>query len=389
MNLACAVNETPDTRETAIPVCFSLGIMAWNEEASIGRTLASLFQQSVFQNLALRGERCEIFCIANGCTDRTVAVAGDLLKRLNEGHRHAQAIAARVVDIPEPGRNNAWNRFVHEFSAPEARFIYLMDADIVFRDRDTLYNLMTALERNPRAGVSSGRQHKSIEFKEQKSLRDRISLATSDMTRTIEGRFSGQLYCMRASIARNLYLPRDLSANDDGFFKAVICTNFFSERLDVARVASVRGAAHVYDAYLTVSEVLNNQKRQMIGQASVHVLVEHLKTLPPEERTNLAAFLMRRERTDPEWLRTLLDQHLARVRFFWRLFPGILTFRFRRLLKLKGMRKLTHLPAALVGLAVTLIACARAFRFLKRGQTYYWPKAGRDAAPEACLQSAK
>jgi len=77
-----------------------------------------------------------------------------------------------------------------------------MDADIVFHHRDTLYNLLATLERDPRACVSSGRQHKSIEFKKRKSLRDRISLATSDMTGTLKGCFSGQLYCMRAGIAR-------------------------------------------------------------------------------------------------------------------------------------------------------------------------------------------
>lgn len=390
MTLTCTAEESmTDIREEVRPIRFSLGIMAWNEEASIRQTLESLFQQSVFQKLALRHERCELFCLANGCTDGTVALASELFQQLTREHPYGQVITTRVMDIPEPGRNNAWNRFVHEFSASETRFIYLMDADIVFHHRDTLYNLLATLEWDPRAGVSSGRQHKSIEFKKPKSLRDRISLATSSMTGTLEGCFSGQLYCMRAGIARNLYLPRDLGANDDGFFKAAVCTNFFSEKLDVRRVVMAPNAAHVYEAYLSVPEVLNNQKRQMIGQASVHVLVEYLKTLPLEERANLAETIGQRERTDPEWLRKLLDRHLAHVRFFWRLFPGILTFRFRRLWKLKGIRKLTHFPAAIVGLAVTLIACARAFKFLKKGQTYYWPKAERQAMSSACVPSAK
>ena len=30
-------------------------------------------------------------------------------------------------------------------------------------------------------------------------------------------RLCGQLYCLRANVARNLYLPRDLGANDAGF----------------------------------------------------------------------------------------------------------------------------------------------------------------------------
>lgn len=372
-----------------MPVCFSLGIMAWNEEASIGQTLQSLFQQSVFKKLARRRERCELFCLANGCTDRTVAMANHLFRQLKEAHPYGQVITVRVVDMPEPGRNNAWNRFVHEFSAPEARFLYLMDADIAFHHRDTLYNLLATLERDPRASVSSGQQHKSIEFKKKKSLRDRISLATSHMTGTIEGRFSGQLYCMRAGIARNLYLPRDLGANDDGFFKAAVCTDFFNEEPDVRRVVTALDAAHVYEAYLSAPEVLNNQKRQMIGQTSVHVLVEYLKTLRPEERANLAEVLRQHERSDPEWLQKLIDRHIAHVRFFWRLFPGILTFRFRRLSKLEGGRKLTHLPAAVVGLGVTLIACARAFRFMKKGRSYYWPKAGRQTISNSCVPNAK
>ena len=373
----------PTQHDAPGPVVFSLGIMAWNEELSLTQTLESLFQQSVFEKLALRHERCEIFCIANGCTDRTAVLAEEIFERLMCEHPYAHTIATRVVDIVEPGRNNAWNCFVHEFSAPEARFIYLMDADIVFHHRDTLYNLLATLEHNPRACVSSGRQHKSIEFKKNKSLRDRLSLATSGMTGTLDGRFSGQLYCMRSEIARNLYLPRDLVANDDGFFKAAICTGFFNEPLDTRRVVTAPDAAHVYEAYLAVPEVLNNQKRQMIGQTLVYVLVEYLKTLPADERAHLADTLRQRERSDPEWLRKLLDEHLVSVRYFWRLFPGVLTFRFRRLWKLKGLRKLTHFPAAVVGETVTLIACARAFSFLKKGQSYYWPKADRQAAVSA------
>ena len=36
------------------------------------------------------------------------------------------------------------------------------------------------------------------------------------------------------------------------------------------------------------------------------------------------------------------------------------------------------LPASLVGSAVTLIACALAFRHFKRGQMHFWPKAARE-----------
>ena len=63
------------------PVGLSIGIMAWNEESSLGPMLDSLFAQTIFARLAARGERCEVVCLANGCTDRTVDVAGEIFAR--------------------------------------------------------------------------------------------------------------------------------------------------------------------------------------------------------------------------------------------------------------------------------------------------------------------
>jgi hypothetical protein len=374
------IARTTDLEDTR-PVHLSIGIMAWNEENSIGATLESLFQQSVFARLDARGLRCEILCLPNGCTDGTARVAACIFERAARTHPHRAAISARVIPIPEPGRNNTWNRFVHEFSAREARFLYLMDADILFRHPDTIYSLFATLERDGHACVASGRQCKSLLFKERKTLRDRISLATSEMTGTIRGGFSGQLYCMRAETARRLYLPRDLAANDDGFFKAVICTGFLSrQEQDTTRIAAAPDAVHVYEAYLSLGEVLNNQKRQMIGQTGVHVLLEYLKTLPAADRVDLAETLRRLDQSDPDWLKRRIAGHVARLSWFGQLFPGLLTFRFRRLWQMKGIKKLTHFPAAAAGFAVTLVTCWRAHRFLKMGLTQYWPKAGRKTA---------
>src|SRR5262245_57222020 len=108
------------------PIAVSIGIMAWNEERRIVRTLESLFDQSVFEHLGARDERCEIVVAANACTDRTVEVVRGVFEKAAREHAWAQAFDARVVDIPEPGKPNAWNRFVHEFSAVEARFLCSM-----------------------------------------------------------------------------------------------------------------------------------------------------------------------------------------------------------------------------------------------------------------------
>lgn len=358
-------------------VYFSLGMMAWNEEDSITRTLESLFEQTLFACLEKQGLRAEIVCLANGCTDRTAAVARAFFERQMREHPHRAAIDARVADLPEPGRNPTWNRFVHELSAPGAAFVGFMDADIVFLQRETLERMMRALEDHPEAAVASDQAHKDLKFKERLKLHERISLHTSDMTGTIEGRFSGQLYVMRSGVARNIYLPRDLGAPDDGFLKAVICSDFLTKPVDPRRVVTPPSAGHVFEAYVTAKEVLNNQKRQMIGQTSVYVLIEYLKTLSLGQRQRLGETIRRLEREDPDWLKALLRGHLRSTRYFWRLFPGLATFRFRRLMRLRGLRKITHLPATLLGFLVTMVASWQAHRFLRRGQTHFWPKASR------------
>jgi glycosyltransferase involved in cell wall biosynthesis len=366
------------------PIAFSIGIMAWNEETSIVPMLASLFGQTLFAHLASRNEGCEIVCLANGCTDRTASVAAEVFARMERDQPVPGRMHAWVADIAAQGRNNAWNLFVHELSAREARFICLMDADILFNRPDTLQLVLSELEQNPHLGCASDWPVKNISGKARPSIRERLSLATSDMTATIEGRLNGMLYCMRANIARNLYIPRDVLINDDGFFKAAICTDFFRAPLDSSRVVSVRAATHLYEPYLSLRDVLNNQKRQMIGQLTVHVLVEYLLTLPEPDRANLAATLRRLDARDPEWFKNLIRAHVVRMRF-WRLFPGILGFRWRRVARMRGMSRLTHLPAAAAGFAVTVVACWRAARFLRGDGFDFWPKLARQTIRAADL----
>lgn len=354
----------------------SIGIRAWNEESVIRRTLESVFQQSLFEELARRGERCEVLCIPNGCTDGTAEVAAEVFAEQERSHPFANAFLCRVADIKEAGRNHTWNAYVHDLSSPDAEFLYIMDSDILFDQRETLFNMYATLLNHSEAGIASDRPIKDIYFKKNKSLLDRISLATTDMTATIEGQITGQLYCIRASVARRLYLPKDLGI-DDGFIKAIVCTDFFLRPLTPGRIIMAPEASHVYEAYTSVKEILNNQKRQMIGQAIVHVLLEHLRKLPSEQRWNLASTLREKDEADPGWLKKLIDAHLGRARYFWRIFPDALTFRFKRWRKMPGLKRVTHFPAAVAGFVVTLVACARAHRHFRRGQMHYWPKASR------------
>jgi glycosyltransferase involved in cell wall biosynthesis len=355
----------------------TIGVRAWNEESVIRKTLESIFQQSLFEELSRRHEFCEVICIPNGCTDRTAEIAAQVFAEQERSHPFANAFSCRVEAIKEAGRNHTWNAFVHSLSSPDAEFLCIMDSDILFNQRETLLNLYTALLNHYEAAIASDRAIKDIYFKSRKTFLDRISLATTDMTATIEGQITGQLYCIRASVARRLYLPKDLGI-DDGFIKSIVCTDFFLRPLTPIRIITPPNASHVYEAYTSVKEILNNQKRQMIGQAIVHVVLEYLRKLPSGLRWDLAATLREKDEADPDWLKRLIDAHLRNARYFWRIFPDALTFRFKRWKKLPGPRRLTHFPAAVAGFLVTLVACARAHRHFRRGQMHYWPKASRE-----------
>src|SRR5258708_23996757 len=94
-----------------VPMRISIGILAWNEEEAIGPALASLFRQSLFAELKQRQARCEIVCVANGCTDRTAAVATEIFQHQSLAHSFNDAFSCRSLHVPERGKNNACNLF--------------------------------------------------------------------------------------------------------------------------------------------------------------------------------------------------------------------------------------------------------------------------------------
>jgi predicted O-methyltransferase YrrM/glycosyltransferase involved in cell wall biosynthesis len=352
----------------------SIGILAWNEEEAIEAMLRSLFEQSLFAELERRNLICEVLCVANGCTDHTAEAAAKVFVAQRSNHPSREAFSCQVVNIRERGKSNAWNQYVHSHSARAARFLFLMDGDIVLQHPDTLWNMYAALCAHPEASIAVDQPIKDVALKPDKTLRDRLSLATSRMTQTGSAQLTGQLYCIRAEVARKIYLPRDLLV-EDGFIKAVVCTDFLTRPSSPERIVRAAQASHVFQAYRSARDILKNQNRQMMAQTITHLLVDrYLNNLPSAVKADLAQFVEEKDRTDPLWLKRLIGDHVRRTRHFWRLFPGILNFRFQRLGQLRGVDRLRHLPAATVGFCVTLISCWAARRALRAGYIDYWPK---------------
>jgi hypothetical protein len=283
-----------------------------------------------------------------------------------------------VIELPERGKINAWNQFVHLHSAKEAKFLYLMDSDILINRRETLWNMLRALEVDDQASITVDRPQKHISFNEKKSLADRCSLAFSRLTSSADAQLCGQLYCIRAEIARRIYLPKDLSACEDGFIKSIVCTDFLTHPSAPQRIRVADGAEHIFESYSSISAILKNQKRQIMGQTILHILLDgYLQSLPVGERGKLADTLKEKDRTDPTWLKRLIVQHLQRTKFWWRLYPGMIGVGLRRLKRLKPGERLACFPAAIAGSSLALISGLLAFKALKAGCTDYWPQAQR------------
>jgi len=353
----------------------SIGILARNEEKTICGVIESLFHQSLFERLAERQVSAEVLCVANGCTDRTEEVASDFLARQRQ-----RIISARVVSIAEHVRNNAWNQFVHNFSAREAQFLVFMDADILLRGVDTLWKMLTTLESEPSAHATVDAPCKDLLFKSRRTIRERLSLAVSQLTRHAPAQLCGQLYCIRSEVARKIYLPRDLAACEDGFIKSLVCTDFLARAMTPSRIRLAKGAQHVFVAYTSAADIFRNQKRQAMGQTIVHILIDdYLKRLPEPQRASLAQTLRQKDEADPAWLKRLIAEHLDQQRFFWRLYPGLVGHPFRRWRALPLAKRVVCFPAAAARLAVTLVAGFAAWRMLKRGCTEYWPQPRREA----------
>jgi len=380
---------SPQTTSATSVAYVSIGIFAWNEEASIASALHSLFRQSLFQELSKRGLGCEVICVVNGCTDPTPDIARRVFDDQTQRHPDRSFFKCSVVNLSERGKLNAWNQFVHIFSAKEARFLVMMDADILIHRGETLWNMVSTLERNTEASVSVDQPRKDILFKRNRTMSDRLSLAATQMTAASDGQLCAQLYCIRSEVARNIYLPKDLAACEDGFIKHLVCTDFLRHQVKAERICLAPNAEHTFEAYTSPAAIFKNQKRQIIGQTIVHILVDnHLKTIPLHERLRLAATLSEKDNSDPSWLKRLIRDHVQQARFFWRLYPGLLRHRFNALRKLTPLKRLICLPAAAVGFVVTIVSSIMAYSFLKGGATDYWPGKGAGVKPVGAIPAA-
>ena len=340
----------------------SIGLLAYNESQNIRSTLTSLFQQSLFSNLS-DYEALEIIVVPNGCTDNTAQIARESLSELTALFRPPQ-LRWQVCELQQPGKCNAWNHYVHYFSDVEADNLILIDADIEFLNPDTLQNLLRGLEENSDAWVTKDVPIKDIALKSRKNLFERLSAKVTDYP---ESAICGQLYCARARVVRQIWMPLGLSV-EDGFLAATIKTDLFTTTEDKRRVRLVPNASHVFEAYVSLPKLLDHEKRIVLGTIVNAYLFAYLwANCSPSQDAGVVTRTNYEQ--NPYWVKQIVDQ--AFTNRGWWLIPNWMMFR-----RLASLRKLP-LPKMFLKLPVALTAfCVDQLVFLRVNQQLHKQERG-------------
>ncbi len=117
----------------------SVGIMAYNEEANIGRTVQSVLDQT---GPTVRVE--EVIVVASGCTDRTVPIVTEIARK--------EPRIRLCVQEKREGKASAINLFLKEATSP---MVVLIGADVI-PEAFAIENLCAPFE-DPKIGMVGGR----------------------------------------------------------------------------------------------------------------------------------------------------------------------------------------------------------------------------------------
>jgi glycosyltransferase involved in cell wall biosynthesis len=115
---------------------YNIVMFAYNEAKNLRSSLGNVFN-NIDENLQ------NVYLLANGCTDETVAVAESIKEKLN----FSQLI---IIEISLGDKCNAWNHYVHSILV-DAKCHFFIDADVVFSQRcfPILYEQLCSTQPTP------------------------------------------------------------------------------------------------------------------------------------------------------------------------------------------------------------------------------------------------
>ncbi len=302
-----------------------LGLFANNEASGIVAMMQRLAAQDAFLT---DGIDLQVHVLANGCTDDTAAQA-----------QWAAPEGFRVHDLPEAGKSQTWNRFVHGLSRRDAEILLFCDADISFPDAGCLARLIHGLDARPDLHVLNSQPVKDITLAPPRGVIQNLIAASAGGLDDWHTAICGQLYAMPATAARHYILPIGLPV-EDGFLRAMIATDRFTAPQDLSRIDGHEGVFHIYPSERTIPGLIRHQTRLVVGSAINAAIFRHLEA---EGELRLARELSRAA-ADEAWLPGVLRLRLPRLPYIYVPFH----FLFKRLTQAPA--RLLHPKRLLLGI---------------------------------------
>lgn len=333
-----------------------IGLFAHDEAAGIATVIDDLARQDILED-----DRFDIrvLILANGCHDQTVPIARSAIAALPDRIRKAFV----VLDLPEPGKSRTAHRFIHDLSRPEADMLGFMDADIELPRPDSLRRMAEALLTRPELQVFTSHPVKDVAHHRLRvGLSGRLITAGGDGLTDWRKSICGQLFVMRAAMARQIGLPAGLPV-EDGFFRAMALTDLLSRPEDLARIDGDPEVFHVYRSIRGLGELLRHQTRIVIGSAVNAALYRKIRREAPD-RDQAHALLMQAAAQDG-WLTRVLKEELPR-RPYGYVPTEFLTKRWRRF-RSSGKRGLKPRLMLLAGMGLDALVWLRASYQMHRG----------------------
>jgi glycosyltransferase involved in cell wall biosynthesis len=346
----------------------SIGILAYNEAAFIAKMLRSVLGQTLFSGND-PDLQIELLVVPNGCSDNTAAISHTTLSETAPPQ-----IQWKVCELEQGGKANAWNIYVHELSDPDANYLFLMDADIEMVDPQTLGAMIEVLDRRPEATVAVDRLIKDVALKSNKTVLDRLSIAASRLSgnkATEEGPswLCGQLYCTRAEVLRQIWMPADVS--DDGFLYRMIVTDRLQCEEIPERVILAKSASHRFEAYTQIPDLLRHEKWLILGNVINSWIYRDLALESAKSQQDAGLLVKQRNEQDPHWISHYIQSVATQQK--WLIPQYILTRRFQSLKYQKLPKAVIFLPLAIAAFLVDLILSIQVNAELHRDRgVRYW-----------------
>ena len=349
----------------------SIGILAHNESQVICGMLRSLFAQSIFREVNSRIEQIEVIVVPNGCSDNTAALAQETLDELTS--KQSASLTWQVKELTTPGKSNAWNHYVHSLASVDADYLFLIDSDIEFIEAGTLESMLETLETDPETWVAVDLPVKDVALKQSKSLSEKLSVLASGISgnKAAPGEpawICGQLYCARAKILRQIWLPLNI-INDDSFIYTNIVTEGLTTTVNPHRVIRAKEASHIFEAYTDLARLLRHEKWLIVGSAINELIYQDL-----QGTSDVALTIKARNETNARWVQELIDKQ-ANHQGWWLIPNFILLRRFISLGQKPIYKALLLSPLVFCAFVVDAWLALRANLELHQGKGLgYWRK---------------